>query len=100
VRAARRSIRLWRRAKAPRSCRRAPGTPYDAAAAGTGKTLLAQCVEAMCGMDREVIPEYGGDEKELRKRLLSVLPGGHAYVRDLHRSRPGRLAHAEPAGVD
>src|SRR5262249_28782957 len=50
----------------------APGTSYDAPAAGTGKTLLAQCVEALCGMDREVIPECR-DEEELRKRLLSVL---------------------------
>jgi Toprim domain-containing protein len=53
----------------------APGTSYDAPAAGTGKTLLAQCLQAICGMPREAIPECR-DEEELRKRLLSALRAG------------------------
>ena len=54
----------------------APGTSYDAPAAGTGKTLLAQCVQALCGMGRDVIPECR-DEEELRKRLLAALRAGN-----------------------
>jgi hypothetical protein len=53
----------------------APGTSYDAPAPGTGKTLLGQCVQALAGIDGEVIPECC-DEEELRKRLLSALRGG------------------------
>jgi hypothetical protein len=50
----------------------APGTSYDAPAASTGKTLLAKCVQLLCGMEPEVTTECR-EEEELRKRLLSYL---------------------------
>jgi hypothetical protein len=57
----------------------APGFSFDAPAAGTGKTLLAFCLLALCGMDREAIPECR-DEEELRKRLLAALRSGRPAV--------------------
>jgi hypothetical protein len=52
-----------------------PAFSYDAPAAGTGKTLLAMCVQALAGMPPEAIPECR-DEEELRKRLLSIFRTG------------------------
>ena len=53
----------------------APGSIFDAPAAGTGKTLLGFCVQALTGMPRQAIPECR-DEDELRKRLLATLRTG------------------------
>ena len=57
----------------------APAFSFDAPAAGTGKTLLAFCLLALCGMDRQAIPECR-DEEEVRKRLLSTLRSGQPGV--------------------
>jgi hypothetical protein len=57
----------------------APAFSFDAPAAGTGKTLLAFCLLALCGMDRQAIPECRDDE-EVRKRLLSTLRSGQPGV--------------------
>jgi len=53
----------------------APGTIFDAPAAGTGKTLLGFLVQALTGMPRQAIPECR-DEDEVRKRILSTLRTG------------------------
>lgn len=58
-----------------RSLPHAPAFSFDAPAAGTGKTLLGQCVMRLCGAVPTVIPECR-DEEELRKRLLAALREG------------------------
>jgi hypothetical protein len=57
----------------------APAFSFDAPAAGTGTTLLGFCLLALCGMDRQAIPECR-DEEEVRKRLLSTLRSGQPGV--------------------
>jgi 5S rRNA maturation endonuclease (ribonuclease M5) len=57
----------------------APAFSFDAPEAGTGKTLLAACIQALVGMDMAVIPECR-DEEEVRKRLLSALRNGQPAI--------------------
>jgi hypothetical protein len=58
-----------------RSLASAPGFSFDAPTAGTGKTLLAQCVLSLMGAVPQVVPECR-EEDELRKRLLAALREG------------------------
>ncbi len=58
-----------------RSLPSAPGFSFDAPTAGTGKTLLAQCVLSLMGAVPQVVPECR-EEEELRKRLLAALREG------------------------
>jgi hypothetical protein len=53
----------------------APAFSFDAPTAGTGKSLLGFCLLAICGMERQAIPDCRGEE-EIRKRLLSTLRSG------------------------
>ena len=54
----------------------APGTAFDAPAAGTGKTLLARCIGALAtGEDPPLLPPADTDE-ETRKRLFAALRDG------------------------
>ena len=53
----------------------APAFSFDAPTAGTGKSLLGFCLLAICGMERQAIPDCR-DEEEIRKRLLSTLRSG------------------------
>jgi len=53
----------------------APAFSFDAPTAGTGKSLLGFCLLAVCGMERQAIPDCR-DEEEIRKRLLSTLRSG------------------------
>lgn len=58
----------------------APGFSFDAPAAGSGKTLLAQCLLVLCGATAAaVIPECQDDE-ENRKRLLAALREGRQGI--------------------
>lgn len=57
----------------------APAFSFDAPVAGTGKTLLAQCLQRICGSPPCIIPECR-DEEELRKRLLAKLREGKPSV--------------------
>jgi hypothetical protein len=57
----------------------APGFSIDAPEAGTGKTSLGACIQALVGMDMAVIPECR-DEEEVRKRLLSALRAGQPAI--------------------
>ena len=56
-----------------------PAFCFDAPAAGSGKTLLALCIQVLCGVEASIIPQCKDDD-ELRKRLLSVLRAGGAFV--------------------
>ena len=58
---------------------RAPAFSFDAPAAGTGKTLLGQCMLRLCGSPPDMVPECR-DEEELRKRLLSTLRQGRPGI--------------------
>ena len=58
-----------------RSLPRAPAFSFDAPTAGSGKSLLGQCVLRLCGSTPTVIPECR-EEDELRKRLLAALREG------------------------
>ena len=58
---------------------RAPAFSFDAPAAGTGKTLLGQCMLRLCGSPPDMVPECR-DEEELRKRLLSALRQGRPGI--------------------
>lgn len=62
-----------------RSLPRAPAFSFDAPAAGTGKTLLGQCMLRLCGSPPDMVPECR-DEEELRKRLLSALRHGRPGI--------------------
>jgi hypothetical protein len=53
----------------------APAFSFDAPTAATGKSLLGFCLLAVCGMERQAIPDCR-DEEEIRKRLLSTLRSG------------------------
>jgi hypothetical protein len=57
----------------------APAFSFDAPAAGSGKTLLAECVALLCGSAPAMAPECR-EEDELRKRLLSFLMEGAPSV--------------------
>ena len=64
---------------------KAPGFGFDAPAAGTGKTLLAQVVGAlMTGTKPDTTPPIGGTgagaDEEIRKRLFSHLREGSPVV--------------------
>ncbi len=58
---------------------RAPAFSFDAPVAGTGKTLLGQCMLRLCGSAPDVVPECR-DEEEFRKRLLSALRQGQPGI--------------------
>jgi hypothetical protein len=57
----------------------APAFSFDAPAAGSGKTLLAECIALLCGSAPAMAPECR-EEDELRKRLLSFLMEGAPSV--------------------
>ena len=57
----------------------APAFSFDAPTAGSGKSLLGYCLLAICGMERQAIPDCR-DEEEIRKRLLSTLRSGQPGV--------------------
>ncbi len=50
----------------------APAFLFDAADAGSGKTMLAQCIQRICGVTADTMPETK-DQDEIRKRLMSIL---------------------------
>ena len=57
-----------------------PAYGFDAPSAGTGKTLIAKCVAAMCtGGEASVMPP-AKDEDEWRKRLFAGLRGGDTVL--------------------
>ncbi|WP_108651234.1 hypothetical protein [Dongshaea marina] len=58
-----------------------PGFAFDAPIQGSGKTLLARCVGALCtGSDPAALPPpKGNDEGEVRKRLTALLSEGSRY---------------------
>ena len=59
----------------------APGIGLDAPAAGTGKTLLAKAIGALClGYPPEILPPLGDKDDEVRKRLFSVLRDGRRVL--------------------
>jgi hypothetical protein len=62
-----------------RTLPRVPAFSFDAPVAGTGKTLLALCLQIICGSAPCVIPECK-EEEEIRKRLLSVAREGKPAV--------------------
>jgi hypothetical protein len=57
----------------------APAFSFDAPAAGSGKTLLAECIALLTGQAPALAPECR-EEDELRKRLLSFLMEGAPSV--------------------
>jgi hypothetical protein len=61
------------------SVRMAPGISFDAPAAGSGKTLLAQCVSIIGGTAPSVVPECRSED-EMRKRLLAALRAGQGAI--------------------
>ncbi len=59
----------------------APGVGLDAPAAGTGKTLLAKAIGALClGYPPDILPPVGDKDDEVRKRLFSVLRDGRRVL--------------------
>nr|MBP8290523.1 hypothetical protein [Chromatiaceae bacterium] len=59
----------------------APGTGLDAPAAGTGKTLLASAIGALClGQAPAILPPAGHQDEEARKRLFAVLREGQRVI--------------------
>jgi hypothetical protein len=59
----------------------APGIGLDAPAAGTGKTLLAKAIGALClGYPPDILPPVGDKDDEVRKRLFSVLRDGRRVL--------------------
>lgn len=59
----------------------APGFGFDAPAAGTGKTLLAQTIGALgTGNAPATLPPAGNQDEECRKRLFAALRGGDMTV--------------------
>jgi len=53
----------------------APAFSFEAPTAGSGKTLLGMCIQALCGMQPTATPKCGDDD-EMRKMLASFLRGG------------------------
>ena len=62
-----------------RSLPQSPAFSLDAPSAGTGKTLLGQCILRLSGSLPVVVPQCA-EEDELRKRLLSTLREGGSGV--------------------
>ncbi len=59
----------------------APGFGFDAPAAGTGKTLLAQTIGALgCGDAPAAMPPASNQDEECRKRLFASLRDGHKIL--------------------
>ena len=59
----------------------APGTGFDAPAAGTGKTLLATAIGALSlGYAPAAMPPAGNQDDETRKRLFAALRDGHRVI--------------------
>lgn len=59
----------------------APGFGFDAPAAGTGKTLLAQTIAAILeGHAPAVMPPAANQDEEIRKRLFAGLRQGHRVM--------------------
>ena len=57
-----------------------PGHAFDAPTAGTGKTLLAECVGIIATGDRPAIMAPTDDDTEIRKRLFSILREGGGVI--------------------
>lgn len=57
-----------------------PGHAFDAPAAGTGKTLLAECVGIIATGERPAIIAPTDDDTEIRKRLFSILREGGGVI--------------------
>ena len=62
-----------------RSLPRAPAINFDASSAGSGETLLANCIAELAGGEAAVIPGCQ-DEGELRKYLWSCLRAGQPSI--------------------
>ena len=59
----------------------APGIGLDAPAAGTGKTLLAKAIGALClGQAPAILPPAGHQDEETRKRLFAVIREGQRVI--------------------
>jgi hypothetical protein len=59
----------------------APGFGLDAPTQGSGKTLLAKCLGALCaGEEPAVRPHVASDDDEVRKRLTTILRDGDPCV--------------------
>jgi hypothetical protein len=59
-----------------RSLPTAPGFVFDAPAAGTGKTLLAECLCILVGSEPDLMSGLDRDEAQMRKRLLAHIRCG------------------------
>lgn len=57
-----------------------PGHAFDAPAAGTGKTLLAECIGILATGERPAIIAPTDDDTEIRKRLFSILREGGGVI--------------------
>lgn len=57
-----------------------PGHAFDAPTAGTGKTLLAECVGIIATGERPAIMAPTDDDTEIRKRLFSILREGGGVI--------------------
>lgn len=57
-----------------------PAHAFDAPAAGTGKTLLAECVGILATGERPAIIAPTDDENEIRKRLFAMLREGGGVI--------------------
>ncbi|NBA96298.1 hypothetical protein [Pseudomonas sp. R5(2019)] len=58
----------------------APAFGFDAPAAGSGKTLLTECLGLLAGVSAPAMMPPVAQEEELRKRLLSSLRTGKAVI--------------------
>jgi hypothetical protein len=59
----------------------APAIAFDATRQGTGKTLQAECCAVLATGERPITwPHVAQNEEETRKRLLTVLRGGHRVL--------------------
>jgi hypothetical protein len=59
----------------------APAIAFDATRQGTGKTLQAECCAVLATGERPITwPHVAHNEEETRKRLLTVLRGGHRVL--------------------
>ena len=57
-----------------------PGHAFDAPAAGTGKTLLAECTGIIAFGERPAIIAPTDDDTEIRKRLFAILREGGGVI--------------------
>lgn len=61
----------------------APGTAFVAPSAGSGKSLLAECISYLGGMETPSVTAGTSEDEEVRKRLLSMgLKGAAVSVLD------------------